>query len=138
VETLHINGCSIMMSAADNLPSMHSRTRSFACLSDSTTDIDEFFDAFDDEEDMNENFSERTITMPEDISYGADGRNSQAAIGQLAMSESHDINKPSTMKNSNATTFHTARDQTYTAAYDITINDSISTLSPDSDEDRTL
>jgi len=126
------------MSAAENLPSLHSRARSFACLSDTTTDIeDEFFDAFDDE-DVENNISDRTVTNTFDEHFDAKS-SSPSQLGLLAMSEGNMFTDGMHV-NSN-TTFHTARDQNTRSepeVNNVTINESISTLSPDDEDNKTL
>lgn len=141
-ESVNINGCSIMLSAQENLPSGFGRTQSFGgiSLSDTTTDIDEYFDAFDDEDDGVENVSDRTLGAPEGEN-AVDGHGLGNQLAQLTFSETEPGGGtlPAALKTSNTGTFHTARDQTYLAPKDdVTINDSISTLSPDGDEDNTL
>lgn len=155
-DSLYFNGCSVMLSPQQEqntaLPPMpplsFSRSRSLAGLSDTTaTDMDEYFDAFDDEEEnvVDANVSERTLAGERGGAASAiDGCRSPtaaaAAAGHLSLSPEPSAELPAALKqHSNTGTFHTARDQTATAATanDVTINDSISTLSSDED-DRTL
>lgn len=140
-ESVNINGCSIMFSAQENLASGFGRTQSFGgiSLSDTTTDIDEYFDAFDDDDDGGENVSDRTLGATEGENT-VDGHGLDNQLAQLTFSETEPGGGtlPAALKTSNTATFHTARDQTYLAPNDVTINDSISTLSPDGDEDNTL
>lgn len=146
-ESIHVNGCSLMLSAQENLPpSQHlplsfSRTRSLAGLSDTTaTDMDEYFDAFDEEEEnvMVMEHSEANEASDRTLGHGERGEEEVSAIdGGQQQSELQGA-----LKHSNTGTFHTAREQTYVAttgssvANDVTINDSISTLSADSDEEH--
>ena len=125
---IHNQNGSLKLPTVDNIPSLSSRIRSFGCLSDTTTDIDEFFDAFDDEEDMIENISDQTITNPLDT-FDTQSSN----IGNLEKPASNMM--PDDFSQTKTTTFHTARDKN--TASDVTINDSISNFSSE-DEDKTL
>ncbi|OTF72474.1 hypothetical protein BLA29_009752 [Euroglyphus maynei] len=130
---------------SSNLSLNHSLVRSFACLSQTsmTTDMDEYFDAFDDAFD-----DEYEQQQQQQQQHHNDSN--QQHIDQIDHCESlinnNNNNSDPVMKmdNKNAslnplktlTTFHTANDE---QRDDLTINDSISTLSPDDDDaDKTI
>lgn len=127
-ESLHIPSSM----AAQNRLSIVSRGRSFACLSD--TDIDEFFDAFDDMEDEDndfvENISDRIIDSNE-MKECVEGDNS-IVFGKLELPNDQMFLDGVSCDKSSKSFFQTAQE-----TGEATINDSISTLSPD-DEEKTL
>ncbi|KAJ6223665.1 hypothetical protein RDWZM_002210 [Blomia tropicalis] len=148
----HINGPSSMAASVKLSNSimenyghqMSSRARSIACLSDSTnTDLEEFYDAFDDEDDLA--LTDTDVIDVSNVVVGVGGGGGGPTYDKISLSRDSsqftndvlvDGILPASMKspineNNNTTQFHTAQS-------DVTINDSISTLSPDTDSDPTL
>ena len=105
------------------------------------TDLEEFYDAFDDEDDLA--LTDTDVIDVSNVVVGGGGGvptydkiSSSRDSSQFTNDVFVDGILPASMKspmneNNNKTQFHTAQS-------DVTINDSISTLSPDTDSDLTL
>ncbi|KAH9527824.1 Oxysterol-binding protein- protein 1 [Dermatophagoides farinae] len=132
-----------------NLISLNqSLVRSFACLSQTSmaTDMDEFYDAFDDafdDEDDHHQHSNSNPQHPDQIVHcdsSSTNNNNKNSDDRIIIMDSIDNKNEPLNQLKTLTTFHTANDNSE-QLNDLTINDSISTLSPDDDDgdaDKTI
>lgn len=124
--------------AYNNISINQNSVRSLACLSTgSATDYDEFFDAFDDIEEANYlDISDQTIDVVDAL------RENQQEISLELSLHSPAIGQQSANNVQTETASKTGKSLTFFSAnvdHDNTINESVSTLSPDDDEvDKTI
>lgn len=119
-----------------NISINQNSVRSLACMSTgSTTDYDEFFDAFDDIEEANYfDISDRTINVEDALEQNQNEISLELSLHSAAIGQLTNNTQPETAtKTGKSLTFHSAN-----VDHDNTINESVSTLSPDDEVDKTI
>lgn len=121
------------------------RVHSVSCLSEATTNLDEFYDAFDDFDEEGEVvIGSNEMANITASSFQLRDRSTSTPLGKLQQPSTSTVDglpSNNNRANNSATvnSFHTARDELLGALVrDETINEDISNLDDDEDDDKTI